>query len=119
VSVINQHSRDSAATSITMCGPHLRKRDTPFPDSLAVEPCRRTTSVTETICSVPDTAPCFTQLRDALLDLSEPVSKRTRVIFYLRSRGRLADLQVLLTALRNRHDSERMRHELAYMIGQF
>ncbi|CAI5722285.1 unnamed protein product [Hyaloperonospora brassicae] len=65
-----------------------------------------------------DTTPSFEQLRDALLDLSEPVGKRTRAIFYLRSRGRLADLQVLLTALLNRNDSELVRHELAYVIGQ-
>jgi deoxyhypusine monooxygenase len=76
-------------------------------------------SVTETISAVPDMAPTFEQLRDALLDLSEPVGKRTRAIFYLRSRGRLEDLQVLLTALLNRKDSELMRHELAYVIGQF
>ncbi|KAH7471106.1 hypothetical protein PRIC1_003083 [Phytophthora ramorum] len=78
-------------------------------------------SVTETIASqpVPDTTPSFERLRDALLDLSEPVGKRTRAIFYLRSRGGLEDLQVLLQALLNREDSELMRHELAYVIGQF
>lgn len=76
-------------------------------------------SVTETIATVPDTAPSFEQLRDALLDLSQPIGKRTRAIFYLRSRGGLEDLQVLLTALLNHKDSELMRHELAYVIGQF
>ncbi|KAG7383470.1 deoxyhypusine hydroxylase [Phytophthora pseudosyringae] len=76
-------------------------------------------SVTETIATVADSAPSFEQLRDAMLDLSEPVGKRTRAIFYLRSRGGLEDLRVLLAALRNRQDSELMRHELAYVIGQF
>ncbi|RLN50671.1 hypothetical protein BBJ28_00003079 [Nothophytophthora sp. Chile5] len=66
-----------------------------------------------------DTAPSFEALRDALLDLSQPMGKRTRAIFYLRSRGDLSDLQVLLSALLNRKDSELMRHELAYVIGQF
>ncbi|TDH66587.1 uncharacterized protein CCR75_005622 [Bremia lactucae] len=66
-----------------------------------------------------DTTPSFEQLRDALLNLSEPTGKRTRAIFYLRSRGGLEDLHVLLTALLNRKDSELMRHELAYVIGQF
>ncbi|CAH0488576.1 unnamed protein product [Peronospora farinosa] len=72
-------------------------------------------SVTETNY----TTPSFEQLRNALLDLSEPTGKRTRAIFYLRSRGSVKDLQVLLTALLNREDSELMRHELAYVIGQF
>ncbi|CAH0481474.1 unnamed protein product [Peronospora belbahrii] len=75
-------------------------------------------SVTEPISSVYDKTPSFEQLRDALLDLSEPASKRTRAIFYLRSRGSATDLQVLLTALLNRKDSELIRHELAYVIGQ-
>lgn len=65
------------------------------------------------------TPPSFQQLCNAVLDVSEPTGKRTRAIFYLRARGSLADLDVLLTALRNRHDSELMRHELAYVIGQF
>ncbi|KAG6611097.1 Deoxyhypusine hydroxylase [Phytophthora cinnamomi] len=78
-------------------------------------------AVTETISAseAVDTTPSFERLRDALLDLQEPVGKRTRAIFYLRSRGGLEDLQVLLTALLNRKDSELMRHELAYVIGQF
>ncbi|KAF1776957.1 HEAT, type 2 [Phytophthora cactorum] len=76
-------------------------------------------SATETIATVADTTPSFEQLRDALLNLSEPTGKRTRAIFYLRSRGGLEDLQVLLSALLNRKDSELMRHELAYVIGQF
>ncbi|KAG3069260.1 hypothetical protein PI124_g20138 [Phytophthora idaei] len=75
-------------------------------------------SATETIATVADTTPSFEQLRDALLNLSEPTGKRTRAIFYLRSRGGLEDLQVLLSALLNRKDSELMRHELAYVIGQ-
>ncbi|GLE10560.1 hypothetical protein PINS_up022706 [Pythium insidiosum] len=47
------------------------------------------------------------------------MGKRTRAVFYLRTRGQKEDLQVLLQALLNRKDSELMRHELAYVIGQF
>ncbi|CAK4463033.1 unnamed protein product [Aphanomyces euteiches] len=63
--------------------------------------------------------PSFDQLRESLLDLSQPMGKRTRAVFYLRTRGGKDDLQVLLDALRNKKDSELMRHELAYVIGQF
>ncbi|OQR82978.1 deoxyhypusine hydroxylase [Achlya hypogyna] len=63
--------------------------------------------------------PAFDQLRASLLDLSEPMGKRTRAVFYLRSRGGKDDLRVLLDALTNKADSELMRHELAYVIGQF
>ncbi|KAF0684130.1 Aste57867_23860 [Aphanomyces stellatus] len=63
--------------------------------------------------------PSFDQLRTSLLDLSEPMGKRTRAVFYLRTRGGKDDLRVLLEALPNKKDSELMRHELAYVIGQF
>ncbi|CEG40981.1 deoxyhypusine hydroxylase-like isoform x1 [Plasmopara halstedii] len=63
--------------------------------------------------------PSFDQLCTALLNPTEPIGKRTRAIFYLRTRGNLEDLEVLLEALKNRQDSELMRHELAYVIGQF
>ncbi|TMW69298.1 hypothetical protein Poli38472_001454 [Pythium oligandrum] len=66
-----------------------------------------------------ETVPTFDALRDALLDLSQPMGKRTRAVFYLRTRGQKEDLQVLLKALENKKDSELMRHELAYVIGQF
>lgn len=41
-------------------------------------------------------APSFDALKAALLDLSQPMGKRTRAVFYLRSRGGKEDLQVLL-----------------------
>ncbi|DAZ93536.1 TPA: hypothetical protein N0F65_000152 [Lagenidium giganteum] len=66
-----------------------------------------------------DAVPSFESLKDALLDLQQPMGKRTRAVFYLRTRGQKEDLQVLLTALKNKKDSELMRHELAYVIGQF
>uniref|UniRef100_K3WSP2 Deoxyhypusine hydroxylase n=1 Tax=Globisporangium ultimum (strain ATCC 200006 / CBS 805.95 / DAOM BR144) TaxID=431595 RepID=K3WSP2_GLOUD len=66
-----------------------------------------------------ESVPTFDALRDSLLDLSQPMGKRTRAVFYLRTRGQKEDLQVLLTALLNKKDSELMRHELAYVIGQF
>ncbi|ETV90741.1 hypothetical protein H310_14530 [Aphanomyces invadans] len=63
--------------------------------------------------------PSFEQLRASLLDLSQPMGKRTRAVFYLRTRGGKDELNVLLEALPNKKDSELMRHELAYVIGQF
>jgi deoxyhypusine monooxygenase len=43
-----------------------------------------------------ETVPTYEALRDALLDLSQPMGKRTRAVFYLRSRGQKEDLAVLL-----------------------
>lgn len=40
--------------------------------------------------------PSFDELRDTLLDLEQPTGKRTRAVFYLRTRGQKEDLQVLL-----------------------
>lgn len=66
-----------------------------------------------------ESTPSFDALKDALLDLQQPMGKRTRAVFYLRTRGQKEDLDVLLEALKNKKDSELMRHELAYVIGQF
>ncbi len=41
--------------------------------------------------------PSFEQLSDALLDLQQPMGKRTRAVFYLRTSGTKEDLKVLLT----------------------
>lgn len=41
-------------------------------------------------------APSFNALKAALLDLSQPMGKRTRAVFYLRTRGGKEDLKVLL-----------------------
>lgn len=43
-----------------------------------------------------ETVPSFDALAASLLDLSQPMGKRTRAVFYLRSRGQKEDLQVLL-----------------------
>ena len=40
--------------------------------------------------------PSFEALKDALLDIPQPLGKRTRAVFYLRTRGQQEDLHVLL-----------------------
>lgn len=47
-----------------------------------------------------ENVPSFDALAASLLDLSQPMGKRTRAVFYLRSRGQKEDLQVLLTGTR-------------------
>lgn len=44
-----------------------------------------------------ENVPSFDALAASLLDLSQPMGKRTRAVFYLRTRGQKEDLQVLLT----------------------
>lgn len=46
--------------------------------------------------TVLETVPSFDALAASLLDLSQPMGKRTRAVFYLRTRGQKEDLQVLL-----------------------
>ena len=65
-----------------------------------------------------DHTPSIDALRTALLDISEPVGKRTRAVFYLRSIGSEEALDILCLALSNKKDSDLMRHEIAYVIGQ-
>jgi deoxyhypusine monooxygenase len=64
-------------------------------------------------------APDFETLRRVVLDVTQPAGKRTRAVFYLRTRGTKEDLAVLLEAMGNKQDSELMRHEIAYVVGQF
>lgn len=64
-------------------------------------------------------APDFETLRRVVLDIDQPAGKRTRAVFYLRTRGQKEDMAVLLEAIRNKKDSELMRHEIAYVVGQF
>lgn len=40
--------------------------------------------------------PDFDALRSVLLDIEQPAGKRTRAVFYLRTRGQKDDMQVLL-----------------------
>jgi hypothetical protein len=43
--------------------------------------------------------PSFDALSTALLDLEQPMGKRTRAVFYLRTRGGKQDLKVLLIGM--------------------
>lgn len=62
--------------------------------------------------------PPVAALRTALLDLTEPIAKRTRAAFYLRTLGTSEAMNVIVEALGQRQDTALMRHELAYILGQ-
>ena len=53
-----------------------------------------------------------------LLDLNQPVAKRTHAAFHLRTLGTLEASNAIARAVENRADSSLMRHELAYILGQ-
>jgi len=56
--------------------------------------------------------------KKCLLDLSEPIAKRTHAAFYLRTNGSVEAVSAIVEALQQREDSELMRHEFAYILGQ-
>jgi deoxyhypusine monooxygenase len=58
------------------------------------------------------------EYRTCLLNLSEPIAKRTHAAFYLRTIGTLEAMTAIADALQQRSDSSLMRHELAYILGQ-
>ena len=58
------------------------------------------------------------KLRGVLLDLSEPIAKRTHAAFHLRTIGSAECVEIIAEALKQRQDGELMRHELAYILGQ-
>lgn len=58
------------------------------------------------------------ELRAVLLDLKQPLAKRTHTAFYLRTDGSPAAVAAICDALLVREDSSLMRHELAYILGQ-
>jgi len=60
----------------------------------------------------------LSKYRECLLDLNEPVAKRTHAAFHLRTQGTVDAMHVIAEALRQRKDSSLMRHELAYILGQ-
>jgi len=60
----------------------------------------------------------LSKYRECLLDLTEPVAKRTHAAFHLRTQGSVDAMHVIAEALRQRKDSSLMRHELAYILGQ-
>lgn len=63
-------------------------------------------------------APSVPALRACLVDLAQPIQKRTRAAFYLRTDGGPEAVEAIGAALRNKEDSALLRHELAYVLGQ-
>ena len=63
-------------------------------------------------------SPPFGALKECLLDIGQPVTKRTSAAFHLRTLGSSAAVATVCEALRIREDGELMRHELAYILGQ-
>jgi deoxyhypusine monooxygenase len=63
-------------------------------------------------------APSVDALRACLVDVSQPIQKRTHAAFYLRTDGSPAAVAAIGEALQNRDDSALLRHELAYVLGQ-
>ena len=63
-------------------------------------------------------SPPFESLKECLLDIGQPVTKRTSAAFHLRTLGNPAAVATVCEALRIREDGELMRHELAYILGQ-
>ena len=53
-----------------------------------------------------------------LLDLSQPIAKRTHCAFHLRTEASKTATQYIVRALQQRTDTPLMRHELAYILGQ-
>jgi deoxyhypusine monooxygenase len=62
--------------------------------------------------------PSLEALKTCLLDLTQPIGKRTTAAFYLRTIGTVDAAEVIGEALAARKDSSLMRHELAYILGQ-
>jgi len=59
-----------------------------------------------------------TELRNCLLNLSNPIAQRTHAAFVLRTRADQSAIDILSEALVNKADSALMRHEIAYILGQ-
>ncbi len=58
------------------------------------------------------------KLKACILDLSNPIAKRTHVAFLLRTIGTAEAASVIAEALLLKEDSALMRHELGYILGQ-
>ena len=58
------------------------------------------------------------KLRECIINVSNPISKRTHAAFILRTIGSIDAALIIAEALQNRKDSSLMRHELAYILGQ-
>jgi deoxyhypusine monooxygenase len=65
-----------------------------------------------------ETTSQLSKLRECIIDLSNPIAKRTHAAFLLRTIGTTVAAEIIGEALKNRKDSSLMRHELAYIIGQ-
>ncbi|CAM9409767.1 unnamed protein product, partial [Choristocarpus tenellus] len=62
--------------------------------------------------------PPFEDLRACLLDMEQPISKRTHAAFFLRTLGSMEAIVILSQALLVKSDSALLRHELAYVLGK-
>lgn len=62
--------------------------------------------------------PNISQLRACILDIEQPLPKRTHAAFYLRTMGTVEAAEVISLALQDRRNGSLMRHELAYILGQ-
>ena len=60
----------------------------------------------------------LSSLRSCLLDLKQPIAKRTHAAFHLRTMNTNDAALAVLDALKQKEDSALMRHELAYILGQ-
>jgi deoxyhypusine monooxygenase len=64
------------------------------------------------------TSPPIPALRRCLLNLSQPITKRTIAAFHLRTLGTPEAVAAVAEGLLLREDGALMRHELAYILGQ-
>eukprot|EP01038_Epipyxis_sp_PR26KG_P004233 gene4233-6010_t len=62
--------------------------------------------------------PPLSELRNCLIDISQPIAKRTHAAFILRTMKSKEVVPVIAEALINKKDTPLMRHELAYILGQ-
>lgn len=64
------------------------------------------------------TAPPVPALRRCLLNIEQPITKRTIAAFHLRTIGTPEAVSAVCEGLLMREDGALMRHELAYILGQ-
>ena len=63
-------------------------------------------------------SPSIPTLRNCLLNVAQPITKRTIAAFHLRTIGSPEAVAAVAEALLLREDGALMRHELAYILGQ-
>ena len=59
--------------------------------------------------------PPFATLNDHLLDKARTIGQRMRTIYFVRTVGGARAVDLLARALRDKDDSQLLRHELAYV----